>query len=149
VRSNQPVFPRDGIEPWWIEEEHAIPELIMQLGSILFNLVILVASVAALFYKGCDMSQLPAFDCSGQCSPYRNNVSVQTEDALRILKENGVNTVRLRIWNNPTKENSYCNLDGVLKMAARAKAAGYLSSFNLSSKIQAINLSQLLGLGLA
>jgi len=91
-----------------------------------FVLLLLVNSVSGIFYKGCDMSQLPAYDCSGTCSPYRNNASAPTEDALRILKDNNVNTVRLRVWNNPSRPNSYCDLDGVLKMAKRATTAGLL-----------------------
>ena len=71
------------------------------------------------------MSMLPVLDCNGTCSKYRANASAQPQDALQILGDYGLNTVRLRLFGPDTfANNSYCALPGVLAMARRAKAAG-------------------------
>jgi len=72
------------------------------------------------------MSALPLYDCGGSCSPFKNNASAPTQDGLQILKDNGINIIRLRIWNNPASDGTYCNLDGVLKMAKRVKQLGLM-----------------------
>ncbi|HER09352.1 MAG TPA: hypothetical protein ENO20_10640, partial [Bacteroides sp.] len=52
------------------------------------------------------------------------------KDAVRILKEHGLNYIRLRIFVNPENENGYapgrefCGLDYTLGMAKRIRAAG-------------------------
>ena len=71
------------------------------------------------------MSMLPLFDCDGRCSGYRANASAQPQDALQILSDYGLNTVRLRLFGPDTfANNSYADLSGTLAMARRAKAAG-------------------------
>lgn len=51
-------------------------------------------------------------------------------DALAILREYGVNTIRLRLWNDPSSPAGEpygagnCDLDCVIALARRAKAAG-------------------------
>ena len=76
------------------------------------------------FMYGADMSELAVEDCYETCSPYRASYKTFniTEDALLMLKNNGYNTVRMRIWNNPnndpsTSDGQYCNLTNVLYMA--------------------------------
>lgn len=44
------------------------------------------------------------------------------EDCLRILKEKGINAIRLRAWVNPA--NGWCGTGDVLNKALRAKQAG-------------------------
>ena len=44
------------------------------------------------------------------------------KDILQILKEQGINNVRLRVWVNPS--GGWCGKDDVVKMAKRAKAKG-------------------------
>lgn len=75
---------------------------------------------------GADMSELAVEDCYGSCSPYHSSYNTlnETEDALSILKKNGYNTIRMRIWNNPnndpsTSNGQYCNITNVLYMARR------------------------------
>lgn len=50
------------------------------------------------FMRGSDLSALPEIE-SDNVSFYNN--SGEAEDALAILKAKGLNTVRIRIWNNP------------------------------------------------
>ena len=44
------------------------------------------------------------------------------KDILQILKEQGINNVRLRVWVNPS--GGWCGKQDVVKMAKRAKAKG-------------------------
>ena len=44
------------------------------------------------------------------------------KDILQILKEQGINNVRLRVWVNPS--SGWCGKQDVVKMAKRAKAKG-------------------------
>ena len=53
-----------------------------------------------------------------------------TKDAIEIIKDHGINYVRLRIFNDPAQDSGYspkkgfCNLNYTLQMAKRVKAAG-------------------------
>ena len=80
-----------------------------------------------------DLSYLPLEDCYGTCSPYRATGSGPTQDAMAISSSAGLNTVRLRLWVDPSvnttngwpgPDYSYANLTSVLALARRAKAAG-------------------------
>lgn len=77
------------------------------------------SALAALPYKGADWSSLLIEEKAGKS--YKNAAG-QTQPLETILKNSGVNTVRQRIWVNPSDGNY--NLDYNLRLAARAKAAG-------------------------
>ncbi|KAF2729859.1 glycosyl hydrolase 53 [Polyplosphaeria fusca] len=77
------------------------------------------AILAALPFKGVDWSSLLVEEKAGRT--YKNTAG-QTLPLETILKNAGVNTVRQRLWVNPSDGNY--NLDYNLKLAARAKAAG-------------------------
>lgn len=78
------------------------------------------------FIKGADVSMLSQIEqCGGKF--YDNGVE---KDLLQILKDHGVNWIRLRIWNNPV-DSSGNPLGGgnndekrTIEMAKRAKALG-------------------------
>ena len=79
-----------------------------------------------MFYKGFDVSTLPEVEnCGGRF--FDHGVE---DDAIRILKRYGGNFLRLRLWNDPydAEGNGYgagtCDLETVLSLARRAKAAG-------------------------
>ncbi|KAM5345941.1 hypothetical protein ACJ41O_011802 [Fusarium nematophilum] len=74
--------------------------------------------LAALTYRGVDWSSLPLEEAKG--IKYTDGGSSQPLE--KILANNGVNSVRQRIWVNPS--NGDYNLDYNLKLAKRAKAAG-------------------------
>ncbi|KAF2029287.1 glycosyl hydrolase 53 [Setomelanomma holmii] len=88
----------------------------MRLSSVLLWAT---TALAALPYKGADWSSLLIEEKAGKT--YKNSAG-QTQPLETILKASGVNTVRQRIWVNPSDGNY--NLDYNLKLAARAKAAG-------------------------
>ena len=58
---------------------------------------------SGFFICGADLSALPQIK-STHAVFY--NLSGQKEDFLTILKNNGVNTIRLRLWNHPVTEHS-------------------------------------------
>jgi len=79
-----------------------------------------VSSVANLhFVKGADVSWISEMENSGR--NFYNKAGVK-EDLLQILKEQGMNAVRLRVWVNPV--DSYNTITDVLAKAQRVKAAG-------------------------
>ncbi|CAM3982252.1 arabinogalactan endo-1,4-beta-galactosidase [Paenibacillus alkaliterrae] len=82
------------------------------------------------FIKGMDMSFLDEIEMSG--GKYEENG--QSADALQIMKNNGVNAIRLRIWNDPV--GGFCNLERTLLMAKRIKALDmhFLLDFHYSDK---------------
>ncbi|KAK4545888.1 hypothetical protein LTR36_002452 [Oleoguttula mirabilis] len=74
---------------------------------------------AALAYKGVDWSSLLVEEASGKSYI---GIDGNTKSLELILKNNGVTTVRQRIWNNPS--NGDYDLDYNLKLAKRAHAQG-------------------------
>lgn len=74
---------------------------------------------AALTYKGVDWSSLLIEEAAGYT--YKTTAGI-VQPLETILKASGVNTVRQRLWVNPSTGNY--NLAYNLKLAKRAKAAG-------------------------
>ncbi|SFT07875.1 glycosyl hydrolase 53 family protein [Paenibacillus sp. BC26] len=72
------------------------------------------------FIKGADISSLQAIEAAGG-KYYEGGVQ---RDLLDILKDHGVNYVRLRIWNNPVEADGYNDKAHIIEMAQRAKAKG-------------------------
>ena len=72
----------------------------------------------SLSYKGVDWSSLLIEDASG----YTYKSGSTTQPLETILKASGVNTVRQRLWVNPSEGNY--NLAYNIKLAKRAQAAG-------------------------
>lgn len=73
-----------------------------------------------LFAKGADVSWLTQMEASG----YKfYDTTGQQKDCLQILKEKGINAIRLRAWVNPV--NGWCGTADVLNKAIRAKQAGF------------------------
>jgi arabinogalactan endo-1,4-beta-galactosidase len=88
----------------------------MRLPSLL---LLATTALAALPYKGVDWSSLLIEEKAGKT--YKNAAGI-VQPLEIILKASGVNTVRQRIWVNPSDGNY--NLDYNIKLAKRAKAAG-------------------------
>ena len=76
------------------------------------------------FMKGVDISNLPEREERGCIFYDANGESV---DPVDMLAGYGVNSVRLRIWNEPSnhpESGGYCDLEHTLAMARRIKAKG-------------------------
>jgi arabinogalactan endo-1,4-beta-galactosidase len=81
-------------------------------------------SNSKLFIKGADVSTLQQIEaCGGKFFDTGREM-----DCLEILKNHGINFIRLKVWNNPGLPTSdpagYNDKKHVLQMAKRVKAAG-------------------------
>ena len=76
-----------------------------------------------LFAKGADISWLPQMEASG--FKFYSNEGVE-EDCFKILKDHGINSIRLRTWVNPSdnKFSGHCSKDETVAMALRAQKWG-------------------------
>ncbi len=70
------------------------------------------------FIRGLDLSFSP--EIAGYNIAYKDNGA--TKDILQIAKAKGINTIRLRIWNNPSTAHS--SLEEIAAYAKQIKAAG-------------------------
>lgn len=52
------------------------------------------------------------------------NYRGEERDAFTLMKEMGLNAIRLRVWVNPTRHGNWCDKNDVLAKAQRAKALG-------------------------
>ncbi|SLJ90569.1 MULTISPECIES: glycosyl hydrolase 53 family protein [unclassified Paenibacillus] len=73
------------------------------------------------FVRGVDISTLTAIEDNGG---YYLDSNGAERDLLDILKDRGVNYVRLRLWNDPQKSNGYNDKEDVIRLAQRVKAKG-------------------------
>lgn len=71
------------------------------------------------FFKGADVSWLTQMEMAGR--KFYNNTGT-TQDCMQILKDLGMNAIRLRVWVNPA--DGWCNTADVVVKALRAKALG-------------------------
>jgi arabinogalactan endo-1,4-beta-galactosidase len=74
--------------------------------------------------KGADVSWLPRMEAAGK--RFYDDSGVQ-KDLLQILKEHGINAVRIRTWVNPSRNDcsGYCSKADLVALARRAKAKGF------------------------
>jgi arabinogalactan endo-1,4-beta-galactosidase len=76
-------------------------------------------SLPAIIYRGGDLSFLPEIETTP--AVFYNSTG-QAQDALTILKNNGMNLVRVRLWHTPANTNS--SLAQVEAFAQKLKTAG-------------------------
>lgn len=86
------------------------------------------------FYKGADISFVLEAEDNGM-KLYREDGTAC--DVLELCKENGVNSIRLRIWNEPSRvkeAGGYCDLEHTVRMGKRIKEKGmhFLLDFHYS-----------------
>ena len=103
----------------------------MQKTSLLFLLLMLLLAVAACeknatsekekaFYKAVDISSFPEIESHGTRF---YNLNGKEKPFTDILKNHGVNTIRLKLWVQP--ENPVSGLEEVAGFAARLKGQGF------------------------
>lgn len=75
------------------------------------------------FAYGADISWLPQMEKSG--FKFYNKKGIQ-EDCFKILKNFGINSIRLRTWVNPSDDpiSGHCSKEETIQMAKRAKEWG-------------------------
>lgn len=71
------------------------------------------------FFKGADVSWVTEMEAAG--ISFYDSTGVKT-DLFSLLKQKGINAIRLRVWVNPT--NGWCNTNDVIIKARRAQQAG-------------------------
>lgn len=74
----------------------------------------------SFFAKGADVSWVTQMESQG--IKFYNKTGVQ-QDLFQLLKDGGMNSIRLRVWVNPT--DGWCNTADVVAKALRAKALGF------------------------
>jgi arabinogalactan endo-1,4-beta-galactosidase len=92
--------------------------------SVITSRQVIVQKDATEKILGADISFLPQLEDEG----LKFYVNGEQKDAIQILKENGFNYIRLRIFVNPAADSGYskkgyCNFEQTAKMAKRIKAA--------------------------
>ncbi|MEK8180523.1 glycosyl hydrolase 53 family protein [Flavobacterium buctense] len=106
----------------------------MKLKSMIF-LILLITEVSfgqnkeAAFSKGADVGWLPQMEATG----YKFYDSDGSEkDCLQLLKDRGMNSIRLRVWVNPNddKASGHCSKEETVVMALRAQKMGFRIMIN-------------------
>lgn len=80
-----------------------------------------VEGISKDFIRGVDISSLAAVE---ENRGRFLNKKGEEEDIFKILKDNGVNWVRLRVWNKPVNGGGNNSVEVDIPMALRAKKAG-------------------------
>ena len=71
------------------------------------------------FYKGADISWVTELESKGH-KFYNDNGDER--ECTALMKEYGMNAIRLRVWVDPKEHGNWCNKEDVLVKAKRAKA---------------------------
>lgn len=82
-----------------------------------------ITSKKGPFSKGADVGWLPQMEATG----YKfYDADGSEKDCLQLLKDRGINTVRLRVWVNPNddKASGHCSPEETVVMAVRAQKMG-------------------------
>lgn len=96
----------------------------LRLSLLLFALIPATLGRAAAFAKGADVSWLPQMEAAGF---FFRDADGQARDCLQILKDHGMDTIRLRVFVNPSDHprNGHCSLDETVALAERARRLGF------------------------
>jgi arabinogalactan endo-1,4-beta-galactosidase len=81
--------------------------------------IVPIVTDSSFFVKGADVSWLTEMESKG--IKFYNKKGSQ-QDLFQILKDEGMNSIRLRVWVNPA--GGWCNTKDVLTKALHAKALG-------------------------
>jgi arabinogalactan endo-1,4-beta-galactosidase len=76
--------------------------------------------IMAQFANGADVSWLPQMEAAGYVFKDHSGTKM---NCLDILKEEGINAIRIRAWVNP--KGGYCNTQYVTNLARRADSLGF------------------------
>lgn len=81
------------------------------------------------FAKGADIGWLPQMEATGY--KFYDNNGKET-DCLQLLKDLGMNSIRLRVWVNPSddKASGHCSKEETIAMALRAQKMGFRIMIN-------------------
>ncbi len=88
--------------------------------AFIANLIYADAPVDTTFANGADIGWLSEMESNGYV--FKNDSGIE-KDCMQILKEQGINSLRFRVWVNPS--GGWCGKDDVAAMAKRAKDLGF------------------------
>jgi arabinogalactan endo-1,4-beta-galactosidase len=93
------------------------------LWLLVVTMVIGTGAAQAQFVKGADIGWLDQMEATGYKFYDSNGIQ---KDCMQILKGKGINTIRLRVWVNPSNDkiSGHCSKKEVAKMALMAKNRG-------------------------
>ncbi|MBC6988075.1 glycosyl hydrolase 53 family protein [Hymenobacter sp. BT491] len=97
-----------------------LPRLLMLLMLSLNWAFAASAQVVPVFAKGADVSWITQMEAAGYKFYDANGVQ---QDCFQILKDHGINAIRLRVWVNPA--DGWCGKNDVVAKAIRAKNLGF------------------------
>ncbi|KNY25240.1 glycoside hydrolase family 53 protein [Pseudobacteroides cellulosolvens] len=94
------------------------------ISVILINMLSFIEAHAAAFSCGADVSWLPQMEAKGY--KFYDDNGVQ-KDCLQILKEHGINSIRLRVWVNPSNDpySGHCSKAETVALAKRCANMGF------------------------
>ena len=102
--------------------------LLIVIASVIFLSAIPIEKVFAqnpgnTFAKGADIGWLPQMEATG--FKFYNSQGIE-QDCFQILKDHGINSIRLRTWVNPSndKASGHCSKEETVAMAVRAQKWG-------------------------
>jgi arabinogalactan endo-1,4-beta-galactosidase len=72
-----------------------------------------------VFYKGADISWITEMESKGE---KLYNAAGEEREGTALMKELGMNAVRLRVWVDPSKHGNWCNKEDLLVKCKRAAA---------------------------
>lgn len=86
--------------------------------------IVKASEVRATFVKGADVGWLPQMESTGFVFKDDNG---NQQDCLQILKDHGIDSIRLRTWVNPSDDRAsgHCSAEETVAMAVRAKNMGF------------------------
>ncbi len=104
-------------------------EKLFSLLAILLSNLLLAQHKESVFAKGADVGWLPQMEATGY--QFYNTEGKET-DCLQILKDLGMNSIRLRVWVNPSndKASGHCSKEETIAMALRAQKMGFRIMIN-------------------
>ena len=73
------------------------------------------------FYKGADISWVTELESKGHKF---YNANGDERECTALMKEYGMNAIRLRVWVDRNEHDNWCNKEDLLVKAKRAKALG-------------------------
>jgi arabinogalactan endo-1,4-beta-galactosidase len=76
--------------------------------------------IKAQFANGADVSWLPQMEAAGYVFKDHSGIKM---NCLDVLKEEGINAIRIRVWVNP--KGGYCDKEYVANLAHRADSMGF------------------------
>lgn len=102
---------------------------LFSLLAILLSNLLLAQHKESVFAKGADVGWLPQMEATGY--QFYNTEGKET-DCLQLLKDLGMNSIRLRVWVNPSndKASGHCSKEETIAMALRAHKMGFRIMIN-------------------